>query len=494
MIKVVNKSLLAIAVSGILASPAVYATNGYFSHGYSTKEKGLAGAGTAYSQDAMAGATNPAGMAFVGERMDLGLQFFSPSPRGYTVSGNPPVPGDGSFTVFAPPATSTALPTCNFPDPGGSGACAPPFSVSPGSVESENDIFLIPHFAYNWQLNTDSALGVSVYGNGGMNTKYTSGSAVLPNGNSTNPLLPIEELPGTYGAGTAGVNLAQLFVNVSFAKKLNSKHALGGSLILAGQRFMAYGLENFGQFSLDPDNLSGNRKSDSYGAGVKLGYQGEVTKGIRVGVAYQSKISMSEFDEYKGLFAEGGDFDIPSTYSIGASFDVGSTGVIVADVQQINYSDVASISNPISPLTDGSCANALNTTIQNNFTPSPAAGAGCLGGSAGAGFGWEDMTIFKIGYQMDLNEKHTIRFGYSHADQPIPESETLFNILAPAVIEDHITAGWTMKVGKNQEFNLAGMYAPKSSVKGANPFDGGATQIEIDMSQLDIQAGWGWKY
>jgi long-chain fatty acid transport protein len=489
MKKVVNKSLLAIAVSGILASPAVYATNGYFSHGYSTKEKGLAGAGTAYSQDAMAAATNPAGMAFIGERMDLGLQLFAPSPRGYTVTGTPPVPGDGSVTVFAP----ASPPTCNFPDPSGSGACAPPFSVNTGAQESENDWFLIPHFAYNWQLNTDSTVGVSVYGNGGMDTEYESGSAILPNGNSANPLLPIEELPGTYGAGTAGVSLAQLFINVSFAKKLNDKHAFGGSLILAGQRFSAQGLQNFGQFSLDSENLSGDRKSDSYGAGIKVGYQGEVSKGIRVGIAYQSKINMTKFDEYEGLFAEGGDFDIPSTYNIGVSFDVGSTGIIVADVQQINYSDVASISNPISPLTDGSCLNALNATIQAGFTPTPASGAGCLGGSAGAGFGWEDMTIIKIGYQFDSGN-NTFRVGYSHADQPIPESQTLFNILAPAVVEDHITAGWTMRIGNDQEFNLAAMYAPNNTVKGANPFDGGATQIEIEMSQWDLQAGWAWKY
>ena len=204
---------------------------------------------------------------------------------------------------------------------------------------------------------------------------------------------------------------------------------------------------------------------------------------------------MTEFDEYKGLMAEGGDFDIPSTYNIGVAFDLGSSGVIVADIQQINYSDVASVSNPISRLTDGSCANALNTTIQNDFTESPAAGAGCLGGPAGAGFGWDDMTIFKIGYQFEDDRYDIIyRVGYSHADQPVPESETLFNILAPAVIEDHITAGLTLKVGTNQEFNFAAMYGLNNSVKGANPFDGGATQIEIEMSQWDIQAGWAWKY
>jgi len=103
------------------------------------------------------------------------------------------------------------------------------------------------------------------------------------------------------------------------------------------------------------------------------------------------------------------------------------------------------------------------------------------------------MTIIKIGYQFDVDD-NTFRIGYSHADQPIPESETFFNILAPAVVEDHFTAGWTKKIGDNQEFNLAAMYAPSNSVKGANPIDGGSTQIEIQMSQWDLQAGWAWKY
>jgi len=387
------------------------------------------------------------------------------------------------------------LGNCNFALP--NGACAPPLSFTPGSVESNNDFFLIPHLGFNWQLKEDTTMGVSIYGNGGMNTEYSSGSAVMPNGAKQAQGLPIETLQGTYGAGNAGINLEQLFINISFSKKLNDKHAFGGSVILAGQRFAAKGLENFAQFSLSPDNLSGNRHSYSYGAGVKLGYQGEVSDGVRVGVSYQSKISMSEFSEYKGLFAEGGDFDIPSTYNIGVSFNVGSSGIVVADVQQINYSDVAAVSNSISSLTNGTCVDALNATIQNGFSPAPAAGAGCLGGSAGAGFGWEDMTVYKIGYQFDSGD-NTYRVGYSYTQQPIPDSQTLFNILAPATITQHFTAGMTMKLGANQEFNIAGLYAPSNSVKGQNPVDaaaaGGGTRIEIEMSQWEVQAGWAWKY
>jgi long-chain fatty acid transport protein len=388
-------------------------------------------------------------MVFVGERMDAGIQLFMPTPRGYTVTGS-------------------QNPNMNINAEIGK------------TYESDKDWFLIPSFAYNWQLNSDSTAGVTVYGNGGMNTDYPASNT--PGGAGT------FGQPNVFNAGDAGISLAQLFVNLSYAKKINAKHAFGGSLIVAWQRFEGKGLDAFGQSSVDPANLSGNRKSDSFGAGLKFGYQGEVSEGVRVGASYQSKISMSEFDEYKGLFAEAGDFDIPSTYNVGISVDIGKTGVIVADIQQINYSDVDSIANPIAP-------NLFPPAFGGTCTSSPTGGTGtgCLGGSNGAGFGWEDMTVFKIGYQFEVGG-NTYRVGYSHADQPIPDSETLFNVLAPAVIEDHFTAGLTMPMKNNQEFNLAVMYAPNNSVKGANPFDGGATQIEIEMSQWDIQAGWAWKY
>jgi long-chain fatty acid transport protein len=455
----IKKSLLAIAVSGVLVSPVANATNGYFSHGYSTKEKGLAGAGAAYSQDAMAAATNPAGMVLVGDRLDVGLAIFSPSPRKYTSTGpasNAVGPNPGQFT----------------------------FGIGDGgqSIESENDFFLIPHLAYNKMLSDDSSVGLSIYGNGGMNTEYKGGFASINDALVGGTGAGAAQLPGTFGAGTAGVNLEQLFFNVSFAKKLNAKHSVGASVILAAQRFRAQGLEFFGGFSSDPSNISGNRNSYSYGAGLKFGYQGEVADGFRVGVSYQSKVSMSEFDEYKGLFAEGGDFDIPSTYTIGISYDVGNSGIIVADYQRIMYTDVAAISNPISRLTDGSC----------NPTTSPASGAGCLGGANGAGFGWQDIGVVKIGYQFDAANT-TWRVGYSRADQPIPDSETMFNILAPGVVRNQLTAGLTKKIGTDQEFNLSLGYALNESVEGQNPFDPAQT-IKIEMSQIDVQAGWAWKF
>ena len=442
-----QRSVFAVTVVSIsLAVAPVYATNGYFSHGYSTKEKGLAGAGVAFSQDAMANATNPAGMAFVADRMDLGMAMFSPSPRSYTVSG----------------AAS-----------GGSGT----FPLTVESVDSENDYFLIPSFGYNMALDAVSTLGISVYGNGGMNTKYEATAA------NTGALGPGSS--GVFGAGTAGVNLAQLFTNATYARKLDDKQAVGASIIFAYQKFAASGLGSFASFSTDPNNLAGNRSSYSSGFGFKLGYQGEVASGVRVGASYQTRMSMSEFDEYKGLFAQQGDFDIPSTYSVGMSFAVGNAGMIVADIQRINYTDVAAVSNPF--------MNML-AMCTPGAPGSSGTGSGCLGGANGGGFGWDDMTIIKIGYQWS-SDTTDWRVGVSKGNQPISDSEVMFNILAPAVVEMHMTFGMTKHLENNQEFNFTAMYAPVHDVSGANPMEApGQQTIKLEMSQMDFQVGWAWKY
>ncbi|VAW71218.1 putative facilitator of salicylate uptake [hydrothermal vent metagenome] len=457
MTRGIKKSLIALAISGVFAAPSAFATNGYFAHGYSTKEKGLAGAGVAHSQDAMAIATNPAGIAGMGERMDIGAAIFSPL-RSYNVSGAP-APGFG---------------------PGG-----PTFSLDEGNVDSNLDYFFIPHFAYNWSLDNNSSVAVAVYGNGGMNTNYKGGGATYFDG------AQFVNTPGTFGAGTTGVNLAQLFINLSYATKITENHSVGAGLVFAYQTFEAKGLATFSPFSSSPGNLTNNDADASSGFGIKLGWQGKVASDITLGASYQSKLAMSEFDDYAGLFAEQGDFDIPATATLGLAWKTSKSSTLVFDIQQIYYSDVDALSNSISQL-GTACVPAGSP---NNPVPPQQGGSGqgpgCLGAAAGAGFGWDDMTIFKLGYEWGND---TIwRVGISQGDQPIPSSEVLFNLLAPAVMETHLTFGLTVPIGSDSEFSFAGMYAPKKSLSGANPFDPGQT-IEIEMVQYEVQATYSMKF
>lgn len=432
--------VLALAVAAAVAAPSAWATNGYFAHGYSLKEKALAGAGAAMAQDSLAAATNPAGMVMVGDRMDLGASLFSPSPRNYTAS----------------------LP-----------AVGPPFFAANGNgteVESDNDFFIIPHFGRNWMLDPDRSVGVSVYGNGGMNTKWVASDT--PFG------------AGTFGAGTAGVNLAQLFINGTYSQKFSPTASWGGSIIFAYQRFKAHGVSAFSVISNDPSNLSDKGHDSSTGFGAKLGVQGEVGPGVTLGASYQSKIAMGEFDKYKGLFAENGDFDIPSTWTVGLAWKTTPDSDLTFDIQRINYTDVKSVSNPFRKLDTCGAVGPPHPT--------------CLGGSDGIGFGWEDMTIYKLGYQWKSGSNWTWRVGYSQGDQPIPNSEVLFNILAPGVIEKHFTFGFTNQINKASEFNFAFMIAPEEKISGM-PSSGSAfadpgQTVELKMQQYEVAASWGWKF
>ncbi|MCZ7655826.1 MAG: hypothetical protein M5R42_18500 [Rhodocyclaceae bacterium] len=126
------------AVAGLTVPGMAWATNGYFSHGYGMKAKGMGGVGIALPQDALAAATNPAGMVMVGDRLDVGVDWFRPIRDSEIV-----------------------------------GSLAPGVNGDYNGSDQKN--FFVPEFGYNKMLGWNMSLGVSVYGNGGMNTNYKNG-------------------------------------------------------------------------------------------------------------------------------------------------------------------------------------------------------------------------------------------------------------------------------------------------------------------------------
>jgi long-chain fatty acid transport protein len=408
-------------VTGYVAT--AHATNGYFSHAYSIKNKGMAGAGVAAPLDSMVPAINPAGLTEVGNRLDIGLTIFNPN-REYKVSGAPSMyPGT--------------------------------FGLVPGTVDSDSDYFFIPNLGWSKQLNEKSAVGVAIFGNGGMNTDYPTQTFYDPTNSKT------------------GVDLMQLFIAPTYSYKFNEMHSVGITPIFAAQFFEAKGVNSFAPFSSAPDKLSGHGHDTSLGFGGRIGYLGKLTDKFNIGLAYQSKIYMDEFDDYSGLFAEQGDFDIPANWTVGFAVMPIPTVTVAVDVQQIYYSDINSINNPLLP-------NLMTSLLGNND---------------GAGFAWDDMTVYKIGLQWARSEQWTYRFGYSYGEQPIPDSDVLFNILAPGVIEQHATFGLTYTFANQSELDFSLAYAFENSVTGPNPLEvPGAQSIELTMNQWEFGIGYSWKF
>lgn len=409
--------LVLLIVMGLLVSANLFATNGYFSHGYGTHYKGMAGAGTALGLSSMAASTNPAGMAFVGSQIDIGAALFNPN-REYTVTGNP----------------------SGYPNT---------FPLMPANITSGSVSFIVPSAGVTLALPGGHHLGLSLYGNGGMNTDYES---------------PV------FGMQPTGVNLSQLFVAATYARQIISNHAIGVTGIFAYQMFEAKGLGAFGQmgFSSDAANLSDNDVSNSTGFGARIGYIGKIMPMLSIGASYQTKMAMSEFEEYAGLFAEQGGFDIPATWSAGIALHATPLLTIALDIQQIMYSDIKSIANPMLP-------NLMQAQ---------------LGNDEGAGFGWEDMTVYKLGVQWNVIPGLTLRGGYSMGEQPIPESEVMFNILAPGVIENHATFGFSKTLLPTLQVHAALTRAFSNSVTGENPMEApGQQEIELKMDQWDAELG-----
>jgi long-chain fatty acid transport protein len=110
-----------------------------------------------------------------------------------------------------------------------------------------------------------------------------------------------------------------------------------------------------------------------------------------------------------------------------------------------------------------------------------------LGADNGAGFGWEDMMVYKFAVNYSGIDTWTLRGGYSYGKQPVPESEVLFNILAPGIIENHIGVGASKVINdKGQAFHFAFNYALNNMVSGPNPMDPAQT-IDLEMNQMEFE-------
>jgi long-chain fatty acid transport protein len=85
-----------------------------------------------------------------------------------------------------------------------------------------------------------------------------------------------------------------------------------------------------------------------------------------------------------------------------------------------------------------------------------------------------------------------VRFGYSTTDQPIPKDQMTFNLLAPGVMEEHWTVGFSHDRPSGNQWNVSFMYAPEKTISGPQNFDPTQT-VELSMKQYELEIGYSWK-
>lgn len=504
------KCAFAITVATLLVSPLATATNGYFKIGYGSKNRGLAGSGIAFGQDTLAGAVNPATLveAMGGQknRVDAGVELFSPKRKAE-------VDATGMFVPdLAPPGFTGAGPR--------QGALS--------REKSGANEFLIPSFGIASDLGNNFYFGVAAVANGGLNTRYgnannmtgniftdafapvvgdTSSSTFQPGPSGFAGLLEVNPMtmvpasvldpnlanlylnPNT--SPSLGVNLAQVLISPTLAYKINKHHSIGVAPILGYQTFRAYGLGLFQAFSSDPNSTTNNGNDKVFGYGARAGYQGTFGN-FSLGLSATSKIYMDEFNDYKGLFAEHGDLDIPATYGVGIAWHATPGLTLVADVSRILYGDIASMHNK------GPTANEFFAGFTGALVGDPSLVSNPLGTSNGWGFGWDDVWVYKFGVNWDYNPRWTFRAGYNYSKVPYDDDQALFNVLAPAVVEHHVTAGFTYNVNPAAELTVTYMHAFKNDLdytyQGTGNFQPFSFSAKNQMYQDSLEVSYAWKF
>ncbi len=382
----------------LATSGAVQAAGGYFILGYGPLAHQSAGTATATGLDAFSGATNPGKLSAVGDRHDLGLVVFSPYRR---------VQREGSGTDYDFDSVSA------------------------------NSAFFLPEAGIARRINEEFSWGLSLYGNGGLNTSYEDTNGVA--GSNFNPgRCGNQESNFLFGCGNVGIDISQVIIAPTLSWQFSPRHSFGVAPLLGYQQFKAYGLQAFEGVSQDANAVSNRGYDRAFGAGVRVGWYAQMNPWLSLGASYSSRVFFERLEKYRGLLAGDGRFDIPANFSVGLSVKPLEKWEVAVDVQHIEFGKIRALGN-----------GGLNSLQDPANSP--------LGGRNGSGFNWRDQTNYRIALIHQATPQITLRAGFAYGRQPQRDrtaNSVTFNMLAPNPTRN-ATVGMTYKWNGGNDFHFA---------------------------------------
>jgi long-chain fatty acid transport protein len=325
---------------------------------------------------------------------------------------------------------------------------------TPIDMNSQRDIYLIPSFSTNYALDCMNSIGIAVYGRGGMNTTYASDNQIFGGGDINQVM---------------GVDFMQMFITPTYSRAINENHSIGISLVGAVQRIRWKGLQGFQVYSYSPDHVTNRGYDYAGGLGFRLGWMGDFCNQYRFGLAYASRTWCTKFTKYRGLIAAQGNFDVPAEIDAGFCWHPNECFSLAFDYQYIFYSTIRALGHPV---------QNIGTTL--------------LGTDEGAGFGWKDISVFKVGANYAVNPAWEVRAGYTYGQAVYPSDQVDPNITAPAVTKHHISLGTSYHITCRQALDFAYVYALPGKQKGQSIF--GLGEVTQRMYQNILMASYSYLY
>ena len=243
-----------------------------------------------------------------------------------------------------------------------------------------------------------------------------------------------------------GPGLQRYVIAPSISQRLGNVGSVAFSAIFAYQHFAEIGPAPVnaiaGDFApLAPQSL---RTSDtSSGAGLRVDYTSSINDTINWQAGAQSRINMDALNNYRGLYAEPGTFDIPASTNIGLGLALAPGLRLDGGVERVMYSQIA-------PFTSSALPSRFLALLSSSVSPV---------------FAWQDLTVYSVGASWRDDKAGDWSLRYSTREQPLPTSPLLQSAL-PTPSSRNYEFAYARTFGAQSSLRLSASYAPTDFVLG----------------------------
>ncbi len=279
----------------------------------------------------------------------------------------------------------------------------------------------------------------------------------------------------TFGpvSSSGSLGLERRLISPGMMHRLSDNQLVGVSAIFVTQ---SYGVSRLGMQSYN-ESLPNNLRSDTYnpyqetgyGAGVNLALRSEITDGLTLDAGYQSRINMNEFANYRGVYSQPADLDIPARARLGLAFQASEHSSLSVSVERVLYSEVGAFAS---------------SNLPGRFLS-------LLGDSTSPNFSWDDLTVYSVGWAWADNKGSSLYVDFSSRSQPSPSSRILSQAIDSDLAQNAMTIGYSKRMSVTSQFNVNAAYAPAEYAFGGNVL--GVTTDELSQD-FELEAFWTWDF
>jgi long-chain fatty acid transport protein len=104
--------------------------------------------------------------------------------------------------------------------------------------------------------------------------------------------------------------------------------------------------------------------------------------------------------------------------------------------------------------------------------------------------GWDDQTVFAVGVAFKATDRINLRAGFNYGESPIDEDNADYNMILPAVVEQHYTVGGDYRLDDNWDIGFHYMYVPENTVTASADTTAPGAKISLSEQSVGINLGY----